>query len=101
MCIVYMYIYIYACTHTIYIYIYLCTCSAYIQGRKINLKVKREKGWGMIFEIHSELTYNVIQLRAHARTKRNDFAVEHTPTSDLVVFLIPVNCKVGSSVKGF
>ena len=59
--------------------------SAYTRKKKKS-KGQKGKGWGMIFEIHSDLTYNVIQLRAHARTKRNDFPVGRSPpTSDMCI----------------
>ena len=48
------------------------------------LGAKREKGKGMGSRFRSILTYT--QLRAHARTKRNDFPVGLSPpTSDILI----------------
>ena len=52
------------------------------KGKKIKAKREKGKGMGIIFEIHSDLTYSW----SHARTKRNDFPVGLSPpTSDIPI----------------
>ena len=46
------------------------------KGRNLAAKREKGKGMGMIFEIHSDLTYSCA--RTHD-TKRNDFPVGLTP----------------------